>query len=63
MKRHTLKKTAAAVAFALTATIGFALTVPAATDTTSSTSLSTADSKELWQQSAITRRKATKSRA
>jgi len=46
MKRHTLKKTAAAVAIALTATIGFALTVPAATDTTSSTSLSTADSKE-----------------
>ena len=46
MKRHTLKKTAAAVAIALTATIGFALTVPAATDTTSSTSLSTAASKE-----------------
>lgn len=46
MKRHTLKKTAAAVAIALTATIGFALTVPAATDTTPSTSLSTADSKE-----------------
>ncbi|MFA5923338.1 MAG: YfdX family protein [Methylococcaceae bacterium] len=46
MKRYTLKKTAAAVAIALTATIGFALTVPAATDTTPSTSLSTADSKE-----------------
>ncbi|OYV16559.1 MAG: YfdX protein [Methylococcaceae bacterium NSM2-1] len=46
MKRHTLKKTAAAVAIALTATIGFALTVPDATDTTSSTSLSTAASKE-----------------
>lgn len=46
MKRHTLKKTTAAVVIALTATIGSAMSVSAATGNAPSTSLSTADSKE-----------------
>jgi hypothetical protein len=46
MKRHTLNKTAAAVTIALTATVGSAISVLAATGTAPSTSLATADSKE-----------------